>query len=137
MKQNDKPHIHVAAGLIWSKGRLLITKRPEGSHLAGCWEFPGGKQEQNETLEQCLEREIKEELGMVVNVGRRIMTIRHEYKLKKITLHIFNCLPNGKPKALESQEIQWVKPTELNLYQFPPPDRKFLEFFKDNPDMSK
>ncbi|MBN2059341.1 MAG: 8-oxo-dGTP diphosphatase MutT [Deltaproteobacteria bacterium] len=128
--------MHVAAGLICSEGRILIARRPEGSHLAGLWEFPGGKQEPNETLEECLEREIREELGMIIKAGKCIMTVLHEYELKKISLHIFDCLSDpGNPKALECQEIQWVKPVELNSYQFPPPDQKFLEFLVDHPDL--
>ena len=132
----NKPHIDVAAGLIWSEGKLLIAKRPTGTHLEGYWEFPGGKRELNETIEECLEREILEELGMIVKVGRCIMTVSHEYEFKKITLHLFNCLSsNGRPKALESQEIKWVKPGELGAYRFPPPDQKFLEFIAKNPDI--
>ena len=132
----DKPHIDVAAGLIWSKGRILISKRPKGTHLEGYWEFPGGKQELNETIEECLEREIREELGITVRAGSCIMTVFHEYESKKITLHLFNCLSSsGRPRAMESQEIQWAKPGELGTYRFPPPDQKVLKFLEKNPEI--
>ena len=136
MKKKNKPHIDVAAGLIWSNGRLLISKRPKGTHREGYWEFPGGKRKLNETIQECLEREIREELGITVEVGRCIMAVPHEYELKKITLYLFNCLSSsGRPKALESQEIQWAKPGELGRYQFSPPDQKALKFIDENPDI--
>ena len=124
----SKPHYHVAAGIIWKDGRVLITKRPEGTHLAGYWEFPGGKREDNETLEECLEREIREELGMEVRTGIRLKTVHHEYEAKAITLHVFHCTHvNGRPLPLEDQEYRWVKPEELNHYTFPPPDLEIIE----------
>lgn len=136
MKQNNKPLIHVAAGLIWSEGRVLITKRPEGCHLEGYWEFPGGKQEPNETIEECLEREIKEELGMTVRAGRHIMTVMYDYQFKKISLHMFDCLSQfGNPEGLENQDIRWVRPVDLAAYQFPPPDQEFLDFLIKHPDL--
>ena len=63
---DNKPHFHVTAGVVWKNGRVLIAKRPEGGHLEGYWEFPGGKQEKGESLKGCLEREIEEELGLKV-----------------------------------------------------------------------
>ena len=130
MKQNNKkPHFHVTAGLIWQDGRLLITKRPEGSHLAGFWEFPGGKQESDETLKRCLRREIKEELGLDIRANELLLTVQHEYETKLITLHIFDCTSlKGTPQALERQDMKWVDPNDLQQYTFPPPDQKIIEF---------
>jgi 8-oxo-dGTP diphosphatase len=126
-EKNPKRHCHVTAGLISRDGRLLVTKRPEGKHLAGFWEFPGGKQEENETLEACLEREIKEELGMEVHAVKHVLTIDHTYEDRSISLHLFECAEiRGEPKPLESPEIRWVLPHQLSQYRLPPPDLKIL-----------
>jgi mutator protein MutT len=127
--RDKKPHYHVTAALIWNNGRVLIAKRPKGSHLEGCWEFPGGKQEQGESLGECLEREIWEELGLRVKTDRALLTVDHDYGSKAISLHVFNCsCLAGEPKALEGQEIRWVAPGDLFKFSFPPPDMKVLKF---------
>lgn len=128
-KRTHKPHFHVTAGLIWQDGLLLITKRPEGSHLAGLWEFPGGKQKTHEDLIRCLKREIKEELGIDIQPDEHLFTVQHEYESKRISLHVFNCTTlKGKPKPLEGQEIRWISPKDLKKYPFPPPDLKIIEY---------
>ena len=125
---NKKPHFHVAAGLIRKDGHLLIAQRPAGSHLEGQWEFPGGKLERNESLEHCLEREIKEELGLKVRVEKAVLTVGYEYDTKLITLHIFDCtIMEGEPESLEFQKFRWVKPACLGKYAFAPADMKVLE----------
>jgi 8-oxo-dGTP diphosphatase len=126
--RNHKPHYHVTAGLIWKDGKLLITRRPAGRHLAGFWEFPGGKQEGNESLEGCLEREIKEELGIDIRAESRFLSVQYEYETKRITLHVFQCTDlKGQPAALEGQETRWVLPKDLNRYDFPPPDFEVID----------
>ena len=129
MKQtNSKPHIIVTAGLISKAGKFLISKRPEGCHLAGFWEFPGGKQEKNETLEECLKREIREELDIEIHIEKKVMTVHHEYDTKKVTLHFFNCTSlRGPLLARECQEIRWVDRKDLNKYRFPPPDLDVIQ----------
>ncbi|MBN1626230.1 MAG: 8-oxo-dGTP diphosphatase MutT [Deltaproteobacteria bacterium] len=124
---NNKPHISVTAGLIFKDGRILIAERPRGYHLAGLWEFPGGKQEPDETLEECLEREIKEELGIEIKAERLFATVIHEYEKKIVSLHVFDCTHvNGDPKGLEGQDLKWIKPSELMQYEFPPPDQEVI-----------
>lgn len=126
--RNHKPHFQVAAGLIWSEGKLLITRRPPGSHLAGFWEFPGGKQEGDESLKDCLEREIREELGVEISVGKPFLTVRYEYETKYITLHVFHCKDlKGLPQAMEGQEARWIHPKDLPQYHFPPPDQEIIK----------
>lgn len=126
--RSNKPHFHVTAGLLWQNGMVLITKRPEGSHLAGFWEFPGGKQEIGETLEECLEREIKEELDMEVRAEKLLLTMDHEYENRIISLYLFLCTQlGGEPKALACEELKWVDPEDLRQYRFPPPDEKIIE----------
>src|SRR6187402_801609 len=78
--------IQVAAGLVFREGRLLITQRPPGGHLAGLWEFPGGKREADESFEDCLRRELREELGVEVDVGELVESITHEYPGKSVHL---------------------------------------------------
>lgn len=127
--QDQKPHLHVAAGLIRKDGKLLITKRPKGSHLEGYWEFPGGKQERGEDLRSCLERELLEEVGLKVRAADACLTVFHEYETRLISLHVMECtLLAGEPKALECEEFRWVDTAELKDFQFPPPDIKVIEF---------
>ena len=123
----SKPHFHVTAGLVLKDGKLLITRRPEGTHLAGYWEFPGGKQEPGESLEACLEREIREELGMEVKAVKELLKVNHDYQTKSITLHLFQCdWSNGTPTPIGCDELRWVRPLELANYQLPPPDLQLL-----------
>jgi mutator protein MutT len=127
-----KPRFHVTAGLVWKDGELLITRRPEGSHLAGYWEFPGGKQEPGETLEACLEREIREELGMEEKAVKHLDQIDHDYETKSITLHLFQCdWLNGTPTPIGCDQLRWVKPEELADYKLPPPDVQLLPLIQN------
>jgi len=128
VKDIQKPHYDVTAGLIWKDGKLLISKRAKGTHLEGFWEFPGGKQEAGEELSECLEREIREELGIEARVDEPLLTVDHEYRDKWISLHVFSCTwVRGDPVALACQEIRWVEWNELAVLQFPPPDIKVIE----------
>src|SRR5438552_8056365 len=83
--------IDVAAGLIFRDGKLLITQRPADAHLGGLWEFPGGKREPHESYKQCLARELREELGIEVEVGQLFETVTHEYPGKSVHLKFFLC----------------------------------------------
>jgi 8-oxo-dGTP diphosphatase len=124
---NSAPVIAVAAGLIFRAGRLLITRRPEGSHLAGLWEFPGGKLEPGETWEAALSRELHEELGVTVSVGRQFTEVCHAYPGKTVRLRFFVCtLEQGEPRPLGCAAVSWVTATELPRYAFPPADEQLL-----------
>lgn len=126
--QNKKPFFQVAAGLIWKNGKVLIAKRSEGGHLGGFWEFPGGKLERGESLEDCLEREIEEELGLKIKADKALMTVDYDYGSKMISLHVLNCIQlAGEPRALQCQQIRWVDPLDLKKFTFPPPDMKVIE----------
>lgn len=128
MSRHSKPSIHVTAGLIRKNNRFLITKRPKGSHLEDYWEFPGGKQEQGESLKACLEREILEELGLRISANHPVVTTVYEYETKIVTLHVFECaILEGEPRAIECQEFKWVDFQNLEELKFPPPDIKILE----------
>lgn len=119
------PHITVTAAIIERDGRVLITQRPPHGLLGGMWEFPGGKQQAGETLPECLQREIREELDVRVEVGTPAGVYRHAYTHFRLTLHAFFCrLPSGEPRALEVADLRWVSPAELAAYPMGKVDRQ-------------
>jgi A/G-specific adenine glycosylase len=117
-------HDIVVAVLHNSEGKVLISRRKEDAMLGGLWEFPGGKREGMESLEEALHREIQEELGITMEILRPLTPIRHTYSHFKITLHPYLCTPvSGEAKALQSDQIQWVEVAQLNDYPFPKANR--------------
>jgi mutator protein MutT len=124
----NRKSIEVSAALIFRDGKLLITQRQAKSHLGGLWEFPGGKREAGETFEQCLVREIREELGVEISVGALFEEISHTYPEKTVRLKFFSCeLLSGEPQPLERAAVRWIDQSELNTYPFPAADAKLLE----------
>ena len=120
--------IDVAAALVFRQCKLLITQRPAGSHLAGLWEFPGGKLESNESFEQCLIRELQEELGIEVSVGQLLESVVHSYTEKTVQLKFFQCRwVNREPRPLGCQDFRWITSGELGHYQFPAADATLLK----------
>jgi 8-oxo-dGTP diphosphatase len=120
--------IEVAAGLVFRQGKLLICQRHPDTHLGGLWEFPGGKREPGESFEQCLARELREELATEVVVGSLIETITHTYPEKTVKLCFFRCRwQSGEPQALGCAALRWVAPEELKDYEFPAADAKLLQ----------
>lgn len=120
--------VEVAAGLVCREGRYLIARRKPGVHLAGFWEFPGGKREPGETLEECLQRELFEELNISIDMPLPFQIIRHEYPEKTVELHFFLCrIEAGHAIAIDCAEIRWVWPHELGDFEFPPADRPIIE----------
>jgi mutator protein MutT len=119
--------IEVAAGLVFRQGRLLIAQRHPGSHLGGLWEFPGGKREPEETFEACLARELREELGIEVAVGRLVESVTHSYPEKTVHLRFFACRwLRHDPQPLDCAALRWVTADELALYDFPAADTRLL-----------
>lgn len=119
------PHYNVTAGVIWHDGCVLLAQRRPGGLLGGLWEFPGGKQEPGETLEDCLRRELREELGIEVEVGPLLLTLAHAYTHFRITLHAFTCRHvSGQPQALGCAAWRWVAPDELASYAMAVTDRR-------------
>ena len=126
--------VEVAAGLICHDGRYLIAKRRPGVHLAGLWEFPGGKREQGETLEECLYRELFEELNIRIHSPVAFQIIRHEYPETTVELHFFRCtIGEGRATPVDCAEIRWVYPSEMGNYQFPSADRPVIEALQRDP----
>ena len=119
----------MAAAVIWrADGRLLIAQRPLDGLLGGLWEFPGGKLESGETLPQTLRREIVEELGIEITVGRPLTTIKHAYTHFRITLTAFHTTYlTGKPLNLGVADHAWVDPADLEQYAFAVTDRQIIQ----------
>lgn len=116
-----------AAILLDGQGRVLVGLRPAGKRLGGLWEFPGGKLEPGETPEACLAREIKEELGVVVDVGPRIDECEHTYDFGTIRLAAYAVeLVEGAPTALDHERLDWVSPADLDALALTPADRPLL-----------
>lgn len=125
------PHHHIAVGLVEEDGHLLIQRRPDDGLLGGLWEFPGGKQEEGESLEAACQREVKEELGLEVSVEEPFYALSHAYSHFKITLHAFRCrIADGTPTAREGQPFRWVTIEELDEYAFPRANRRLIEELK-------
>jgi 8-oxo-dGTP diphosphatase len=118
--------IVVTAAVIEDHGRYFVTRRQQGVHLEGFWEFPGGKCEPGETLEGSLRRELKEELGVEVEIGKEIFTVTHDYPDRSVELHFLSCTLLNAPVALLGQEMRWVAREELQSLKFPPADDELI-----------
>lgn len=128
-KAKKKPHLEIGVGIIEREdGKVLIALRPENVMLGGLWEFPGGKQEKGETIQQTVERELQEELDVEVHAYKELMNFKHTYSHFSITMHAYFCtLIYGTPKAKSSQEIRWVEKSELKDYPFPKANKVLTE----------
>lgn len=124
----NRKYVEVSAALIFRAGKLLITQRHADTHLGGLWEFPGGKREPSETFEQCLIREIREELGVEISVGELFEEIFHDYPEKSVHLKFFACrLLAGEPQPLDCAAVKWITQPELSRHKFPAADARLLE----------
>jgi 8-oxo-dGTP diphosphatase len=113
----------VAAVIRDRDGRILLTRRPEGSHMAGLWEFPGGKVGPDESPAAALERELEEELGLQTRTGDPITFAVHEEDRLRILLLFYAVrIVSGRPTPREGQQVAWVRPDELGRYPTPPAD---------------
>lgn len=123
--------VEVAAGLIFRDGRLLITQRNADTHLGGLWEFPGGKREPGETFEQCLRRELREELGCDVEVLELVESITHAYPEKTVHLRFHRCRWLAhEPQPIDCAAVRWVTRDELAQFQFPAADVQLLDHLR-------
>ncbi|MCS6807144.1 MAG: A/G-specific adenine glycosylase [Acidobacteriota bacterium] len=128
------PHHQIAVGVVWKDGHVLIAQRDNHGLLGGLWEFPGGKCQPRETLQQCCAREVREEVGVSVRVGRKLMTINHAYSHFRITMHVFACrYRSGTPKPLACQQVRWVLPHQLRQYPFPAANKRLIEYLWSAP----
>ncbi len=120
--------VQVVAALIWRDEKFMICQRPLSKTRALQWEFVGGKVEEGETLEQALNRECIEEIGVGVEVGSVFAEVDHVYPDITIHLTLFNArLAGGEPKVLEHNDIRFITPSEIPQYEFCPADKNILE----------
>ncbi len=119
--------LDVVAALVWRGDELLVTQRPAGSHLAGFWEFPGGKIEPGETPEAALARELREELDLAVQIDRLRSEVVHDYAEKTVRLLFFDCAwIGGEARNVAVAAHRWITRHELTTLTFPPADRELL-----------
>lgn len=128
-----KKHIEIAVGIIRSPHcQIFITQRGEDSHLAGFWEFPGGKVEIDETPYQTLQREIAEEIDIHIHETKFLKTVNHSYDDRDITIHAYLVEGwDGIPFAKEGQPSRWVAQEDLNADDFPDANRPIIEMLKN------
>jgi len=127
------PHYEVAAAVtIGQDGRVLVAQRNADDMLGGLWEFPGGKCEDGETLSECLAREMREELGVKVEVGERLVVVKHAYTHFRITLHAFRCrVVAGEPRCLDCAAFRWVSHAEMDALPMSVADRKIARVLQE------
>ena len=124
---SERIAIEVAAAILRRGETILIAQRRANDHLAHFWEFPGGKREPGETFEQCLTRELREELAIGARVGQLVYDVTHDYPDRTIRLCFFECeLVEGEPQPIHCQAFRWVRLEELGNYSFPPADDELI-----------
>jgi mutator protein MutT len=124
------PQIDVVAAVVERNERFLVTRRQPGVHLAGYWEFPGGKCEPGETHHVCLQRELVEELGISARVSDLILETSHDYPDRTVKLYFYRCEISGEPRPLLKQEIRWARRAELADLGFPPADAELIRMLQ-------
>jgi mutator protein MutT len=123
MKQID-----AAIGIVVRTGKILICQRRAGDFYGGFWEFPGGKCEPGETPEQCLHRELQEEIAIKVNCRQALTQIEHDYPGKRVRLHPYLCdHVEGEPQLLQCQAVQWIDVQDLPNHAFPPANEPLIK----------
>lgn len=131
-KTTTPPHKIIGVAVIWNEQQqiLIDRRRPEGT-MGGLWEFPGGKVEPGETVEECIQREIYEELGINIEVKECLITIDHTYTHLRVTLTVHHCrLLQGIPQPLECDEVRWVSLDELEKFTFPEANAQIIAALK-------
>ena len=124
---SPNPIILVVAAVIERDDAFLVTLRQDGTHLAGHWEFPGGKVHPGETHADALSRELREELDVACDVGELVQSVTYEYPEKTVELHFYRCSIGSEPRPMMGQRMQWVSREELAALPFPAADRSLIE----------
>jgi len=131
-KKAPAKKIEVSAGIILKNKKVYIQQRAKDGLMGGLWEFPGGKRKKDESPEDCLKREIREELGTDIAILNKAMTIKHTYTQFRVTLHVFNCcLSGGRLKPSECEQWKWVSLKHLDKYPFPAANVKIVKYLAD------
>ena len=124
--------IQVVAALIWDNDKFLICQRPITKARGLLWEFVGGKVEENETKEQALIRECKEELDIIISVGEVFVELTHVYPDITVHLTLFNAqIKEGIPRLIEHNDMRWITPVQIPNYDFCPADQEILRTIKE------
>jgi len=127
------PVLPIAVGIILRDGRFLVARRRPDAHAGGTWEFPGGKQEAGETLEDALRREVAEETGLRFRRAILLHAEEHAYPERTVLLHFFLCLePEGDPCGLEGQEVRWAAVEEIARLEVPEANRRVVEMLEEH-----
>ncbi|MEM1170417.1 MAG: 8-oxo-dGTP diphosphatase MutT [Cyanobacteria bacterium P01_H01_bin.35] len=126
------PHKLIGVAVIWNEaGEILIDRRKPGGTFGGLWEFPGGKKEAGETIEDCIKREVLEELGIEVAVEDHLITIEHNYSEIRVTLYVYHCrYLKGIAKTIECDEFKWVTLDEIDEFTFPEANKQIITALK-------
>jgi len=121
-------HLDVAVAIVVRDSMILIARRKPGGELGGYWEFPGGKREGDESLEDCVRRELAEELAIAVQPVVSFTPIRHQYPEQVVTLYPFLCThESGELELRACDEIRWIEPARLRDFQFPPANDQLID----------
>ena len=132
IKKKKKPHYNIVAGIIWYNNKIIISKRKSEGLLGGLWEFPGGKIKKNETPEECIKREVFEEININIDVLNYLGQIKHEYSHFSITLNSYECkYRSGKIKAVECSDFKKIKLNDLSKYAFPKANHKIFKILNE------
>ena len=122
------PTQEIGLGIVFNnKGELLIDQRHDDANMGGMWEFPGGKKETFESIEETIKREVYEELAIDIQVGEKLLSFTHLYTHKRLHFSVHICTwISGKPKPLASQKVLWVSPDRLCDFPFPAANTKII-----------
>jgi A/G-specific adenine glycosylase len=132
------PHKRIGVAVVINdQNQILIDRRPSEGLLGGLWEFPGGKIEANETVEDCIKREILEEIGIEIRVGKSLITIDHAYTHFRVTLYVHLCqYVSGTTRAIECEEVRWVTLEAIESFPFPKANTQIIAALKALPIIS-
>jgi A/G-specific adenine glycosylase len=127
------PHLVVGAAVVTNRrGEVLIAQRRDEDMLGGLWEFPGGKQETGETVQQCIVRELQEELGITVEIGDFLMTVNHAYSHFTMEMHTFFArIRSGRPRPLHCKDYQWLKISDLRRVPYSKADLYIIDALEE------
>jgi 8-oxo-dGTP diphosphatase len=127
-------NLNVVAAVVAEEDAFLLTERQKGTHLAGLWEFPGGKIAEGESHAEALAREMREELDVDVAVHELLLSTRHDYDDRTVTLHFYRCELRGTPRPVLGQAMRWVPRAELATLGLPPADDELITLLTSSGD---
>ena len=129
-RPGDTSSVRVVAAVICHEGAVLLRRRPPGAHLAGLWEFPGGKIEWGETPQVALARELREEIGVGIEVISPILNVTYQYPDRRVALSFFHCRIPGDQTPMGSDSLCWVRPEDLRFESSPPANAELIRFLQ-------